>query len=59
MQIFKIIKSRLSIVADLFRFLWQNKLWWLLPVVVVLLVVGALVLFAQGTTVAPFVYTIF
>lgn len=59
MHIIKVITSRFGIVSDLLAFLWRKKMWWLLPIVVVLLIVGLLVLFAQGTTVAPFVYTIF
>lgn len=59
MKIIKIIQSRFTIIADLLSFLWRKKLWWLLPIVIVLIIVGLLVLFAQGTTVAPFVYTIF
>ena len=36
-----------------------RKKWWLLPIVIVLLVVGALLVFAQGSALAPFIYTIF
>ena len=37
----------------------ERKKWWLLPVIVVMLVVGALLVFAQGSALAPFIYTIF
>ena len=33
--------------------------WWLLPILAVLLVMGALLVFAQGSALAPFIYTIF
>lgn len=59
MKIIRIITSRFSIASDLLGFLWRNKLWWLLPIVIILLIVGLLVLFAQGTATAPFIYTIF
>lgn len=45
-------------LADLLAFLLQNKKWWLLPIVGVLLLFGALLLFA-GTGAAPFIYTLF
>jgi hypothetical protein len=40
-------------------FLRQNKKLWLLPIVIVLLVLGALLVFAQTSALAPFIYTIF
>jgi hypothetical protein len=36
-----------------------RKKWWLLPILVVLLALGALLVFAQGSALAPFIYTIF
>jgi hypothetical protein len=45
-------------LREFFEFLRDNKKWWLLPIVVVLLVFGALVLVA-GTAAAPFIYTLF
>jgi hypothetical protein len=36
-----------------------RKKWWLLPIVLMLLAVGALLVFAQGSALAPFIYTIF
>ena len=40
-------------------FLRERKKWWLLPVIVMLALVGALLIFAQGSALAPFIYTIF
>jgi drug/metabolite transporter superfamily protein YnfA len=51
--------STLGIVGELLAFLWQRKLWWLLPVVVALLVIGLLATFASATGIGPFVYTLF
>lgn len=51
--------SRLSVVGELFGFLWQRKLWWLIPMVVVLVTFGLLLVFAQATGLAPFIYTLF
>ena len=52
-------KIRLGIVAELFAFLWQRKLWWLIPMIALLVVLGVLFVLAQGSPLAPFVYTLF
>ena len=49
----------MSIVAELWDFMKTRKKFWLLPIVVVMLLLGALMIFAQGSAVAPFIYTIF
>ena len=49
----------MALVSELWAFMKERKKWWLLPVVVVLLVVGTLLVFAQGSALAPFIYTIF
>ena len=51
--------SRLSIVGELFKFLWTQRLWWLIPMVTVLLLFGLLLIFAQSAPIAPFIYTLF
>lgn len=51
-------QKRVSIVRELVDFLWENKAWWLAPIVIVLALVGALALFG-GTGAAPFIYTLF
>ncbi len=53
------IKRRAKILGELFRFLWQRKLWWMIPIVVVLLLLGLLIFFTQSSAVAPFIYTLF
>ena len=50
---------KLGIVGDLLKFLWRRKLGWLIPMIVILLLFVALLIFAQGSAVAPFIYTIF
>jgi len=55
----KNIKSYFSIIGELMGFLWKQKLWWLIPALAVLLVFGLLLIFAQSTPLAPFVYTLF
>jgi hypothetical protein len=51
--------TKFRILAEFFHFLKQNKKWWLLPILVTLLLLGALLVFAQGSVVAPFIYTLF
>lgn len=46
-------------VAELWMFMRERKKWWLLPLIVVMLIVGSLLIFAQGSALAPFIYTIF
>lgn len=53
------IRKRARIIAELFRFLWERKLWWMIPIVVVLLLFGLLIFFTQSSAVAPFIYTLF
>ncbi len=46
-------------VGELFAFLWHNRLWWMIPFVVTLLLVAVLLVFAQSSPVVPFLYTAF
>lgn len=48
-----------AFVVEFWQFLKVRKKWWLLPIVVVMALVGALLVFAQGSVLAPFIYTIF
>ena len=49
----------MSILAELWDFLKTRKKFWLLPIVLMMLLLGALLIFAQGSAVAPFIYTLF
>lgn len=53
------VTDRMGILGELFRFLWARKLWWLLPMIIVLVAIVLLLVFAQGSAVAPFIYTLF
>lgn len=46
-------------LKDLWAFLRERKKWWLLPVLFILVVVGALIILTSGSAVAPFIYTVF
>jgi hypothetical protein len=48
-----------GLVGEFWEFLRVRKKWWLLPIVIVMALVGALLVFAQGSALAPFIYTIF
>jgi hypothetical protein len=49
----------MSIIAELWAFMRARKKFWLVPIVVMMLVFGTLLILAQSTAVAPFIYTIF
>jgi hypothetical protein len=49
----------MSFLKELWVFLRQRKKLWLLPVIVVMLVLGGLLVLAQGSVIAPFIYTLF
>jgi hypothetical protein len=51
--------SSASLAKELWAFMRVRKKWWLLPILVVMVLVGALLVFAQGSVLAPFIYTIF
>jgi hypothetical protein len=51
-------QQRPGLVAELVDFLRNNKKWWLTPIILVLLLVGALIMLS-GTAAAPFIYTLF
>lgn len=53
-------KSRAGVVAELFGFLWKRKMWWLIPMIVMLMLVGLLLILASASpALAPFIYTLF
>ena len=51
--------SKLSIIREFWLFLKVRKKWWLLPILLSLLLLGVLLVFAEGSVVAPFIYTLF
>ena len=48
-----------TLFGELWAFMKVRKKWWLLPVITILLIVGGLLVLAQGSAVAPFIYTVF
>lgn len=49
----------LALTRELFAYMGARKKWWMFPILLVLLVVGGLLLLAQGSALAPFIYTVF
>jgi hypothetical protein len=49
----------LELLSDLWGFMRQRKKFWLAPIVIVMLLLGTLMIAAQGSAVAPFIYTLF
>ncbi len=52
--------SRMGIIGELLRFLWARKLWWMIPMIAALLIVGVLIIIgAVAPGAAPFIYSLF
>jgi hypothetical protein len=59
MSFLKGLTERMGIVGELLQFFIQNKWWWITPMVIVLILFAFLIIFAQSSAVAPFIYTLF
>jgi hypothetical protein len=51
--------AQASLSRELWQFMKVRKKFWLLPIIVIMVLVGSLLVFAQGSALAPFIYTIF
>jgi hypothetical protein len=51
--------GKARVFAELWQFLQQEKKYWLTPIVLVLVLFGLLIVFAQSSAIAPFIYTLF
>lgn len=49
----------LDLLQDLWSFMKHRKKYWLAPIMLVLVLLGALLVLAQGSAIAPFIYTLF
>jgi len=54
-----IVMGKLSIAREFWEFLKVRKKWWLAPIIIFLFLLGALIVFTEGSAVAPFIYTLF
>jgi hypothetical protein len=51
--------SKINIIREFLDFLRERKKWWIAPIVVFLLLLGAVLVFAKGSALAPFIYSLF
>jgi hypothetical protein len=51
--------SKASTVMELWGFIRSRKKWWLAPIVIFLVLIGALIILTEGSVIAPFIYTLF
>ena len=51
--------GKVSIAREFFEFLKVRKKWWLTPIIVFLILLGALIILTEGSALAPFIYALF
>lgn len=49
----------MSLIKELWAFMCSRKKYWLVPILVMMIILGTLIVMAQGSVVAPFIYTLF
>ena len=52
-------EATLDFIKDLWAFMKERKKYWLLPLIITLVLLGALIVLSQGSAIAPFIYTLF
>ncbi len=59
MKLLRTAGRRFSIAGELLGFFWANKRWWMVPMMIILLLFGVVLILAQSSAIAPFIYTLF
>ena len=59
MQALRDMGQKFGIAGELLAFFWQRKMWWMIPMVAILLVFGLLTVVGSSAGVGPFIYTLF
>ena len=59
MSLIKKMQDRFGIFGELIAFLWAQKLWWMIPMIVVLVLFALFLALGSNPAIAPFVYTLF
>ena len=59
MQAIREIGEKFMIAGELLSFMWRRKMWWMIPLVAVLLFFGLIIVAGSATGVGPFIYTLF
>jgi hypothetical protein len=54
-----VFEATLDFLKDLWAFMKERKKYWLLPLIITLVLLGALIVLSQGSAIAPFIYTLF
>ena len=44
------------LIVEIGEFLWERKLWWIIPVIIMLILIGIIIVFSQTSSVSPFIY---
>jgi hypothetical protein len=58
-KVLREIGEKFVIAGELLSFMWHRKMWWMIPLVVVLLFFGLIIVAGSATGVGPFIYTLF
>jgi hypothetical protein len=59
MRFFRNAIRNFEVAGELFGFFWDNKRWWLVPMLALLVLLAGLIALAQSSAVAPFLYSLF
>ncbi len=59
MKFLKKMLARFGIARELLDYFWKNKLWWLIPLLVVIVVFSAFIILTHMSPLAPFIYVLF
>jgi len=51
--------SKIKTLKEIFIFMWKRKMLWMAPLILILVLLGALIIFTEGSALAPFIYTLF
>lgn len=59
MKFLKNLKHKLAIFGELWEFMRVRKIWWLGPIIVLLVLLGLIIIFAESSALSPFIYALF
>jgi len=59
MSLIKSFKNKFSIFTELILFLWKAKLWWMIPMITVMILISMLIILGTSSGLGPFIYTLF
>jgi hypothetical protein len=59
MNIIKSFKNKFLIFSELIKFLWKAKLWWMIPMIFIMVLFSMMIILGTSTGLGPFIYTLF